>query len=259
MYFSAFSRKLRHFYDAPRGATTAIQVHPLMASRISLEESKSQNGNSQSIGDAQTSGMIKSAPGNQQVSGPQSFPRRNFLATLSATAVATVSATSLMPMRLQAAEKPEFFAQSQTRELSLRNIHTLEEIDVVYWEDGNYLDDAVLRLSHHLRDHRENETLLIDPQLLDTLWGVRMITDPTMRFNVISGYRTPKTNEMLRKRSNGVAKFSLHMVGKAVDISSNEIPISALRKAGLKLGIGGVGYYPKSRFVHLDTGPARSW
>ena len=216
-----------------------------------------------SITDALTATMSKTViaadpPAANQRPGTQSSARRNFLAKLSAT-TALAATASLPHMQLQAAAKPDFFTASKTRELSLLNIHTLEEIEIVYWEDGKYLDDAVLRLSHHLRDHRENETLMMDPNLLDTLWGVRMLTDPGMRFNVISGYRTPKTNEMLRKRSNGVAKFSLHMVGKAVDISSDEVPISKLKTAGLKLGIGGVGYYPKSRFVHLDTGPARSW
>ena len=110
-----------------------------------------------------------------------------------------------------------------------------------------------------MRDHRENETMLMDQPLMDILWQVQQAIDPDMQFDVISGYRTPKTNAMLRKRSNGVAKFSLHMVGRAVDISTHNAPLSKIRKAALELKAGGIGYYPGSRFVHLDTGPFRAW
>jgi len=186
-----------------------------MVIRNNFKKSISPDSNSQSIGDGRISGLLNAPAVENRESTPQSAARRNFLTRLSVTTAAAAAVATLPPMQLQAAEKNAFFADAKTRELSLLNIHTLEEIEIVYWEEGKYLDDAVLRLSHHLRDHRENETLMMDPNLLDTLWGVRMITDPKMRFNVISGYRTPKTNEMLRKRSNGVAKFSLKIAPHA--------------------------------------------
>lgn len=145
------------------------------------------------------------------------------------------------------------------RSLQLYNAHTGENVDTVYWEDGEYLDDQVLRISHLLRDHRENETMMIDPALMDILWAVKMLVNERMRYNVISGYRTPKTNEMLRKNSPRVAKFSLHMVGKAVDIRGTEGKLEDIQKAGLKLAAGGVGIYPGAGFVHLDSGDIRSW
>lgn len=182
--------------------------------------------------------------------------RRKLLGAVGSLAV--LSAT-LNPHNISSAYAGTTAKAEPQRALSLRNIHTLEEIEITYWENGNYLDDAILQLSHHMRDHRENETLLMDPALLDTLWQVRQNINPAMRFDIISGYRTPKTNAMLRKRSSKVAKFSYHMVGKAVDISTQQAPISALRDAGLEVGRGGVGYYPGSRFVHLDTGPVRAW
>ncbi len=153
----------------------------------------------------------------------------------------------------------EIFNEATSRSLSLRNIHTLEKLDVIYWRDGQYLQDALLRISHHMRDHRENETLIMDRSLMDILWAVGQLTDEKMRFDVISGYRTPKTNAMLRKSSKNVAKFSYHMVGQAVDISAHAVPIDDLRNAGMALKAGGVGFYPGSRFIHLDTGPFRAW
>lgn len=184
--------------------------------------------------------------------------RRSILKGLAMGSVAALSAT-INPTTIRPVYASSQAAPQPPRSLSLRNIHTLEELEVTYWENGKYIDDAVLQLSHHMRDHRENETLLMDPALLDTLWKVREKVDPAMRFDVISGYRTPKTNAMLRQRSSSVAKFSYHMVGKAVDISTHQAPISALRDAGLAVRRGGVGYYPKSRFIHLDSGPVRSW
>ena len=128
-----------------------------MASRINQKKIKSPDSNSQSIGDALTSGISKSVSAKNRISVPKSSARRKFLARLSAT-TAVAAATSLPQMQLHAAEKstlPAFFGESNQRELRLLNIHTLEEIEIVYWENGKYLDDAVLRLSHHLRESRK--------------------------------------------------------------------------------------------------------
>ena len=189
---------------------------------------------------------------------PSDPSRRTMLGRLALGSAVAVAA-NLNPIAMKSALAGNPLKPEPARSLSLRNVHTLEELDITYWENGEYIDDAVLQLSHLMRDHRENETLLMDPALLDTLWNVRQQIDPAMRFDVISGYRTPKTNAMLRQNSTNVAKFSYHMVGKAVDISTHQAPISALRDAGLAARRGGVGYYPRSRFVHLDTGPVRTW
>ena len=197
---------------------------------------------------------------------PDFHQRRQFLRTLSAATVAAgCFATGAISTATAASAKHgkkishDIFDGANSRALSLRNIHTLEKLDVTYWRDGHYLDDAILKISHHMRDHRENETLIMDSSLMDLLWAVTQLTDEKMRLDVISGYRTPKTNALLRKSSKNVAKFSYHMVGQAVDISAHQVPINDLRKAGMSLKAGGVGFYPGSRFVHLDTGPFRHW
>jgi len=205
---------------------------------------------------------------------PDLNKRREFLRTLSGATLAAAtplslgllgpaasvaSAASLDNVKTGKKIEHEIFNQATSRSLSLRNIHTLEKLDVIYWRDGQYLEDALLRISHHMRDHRENETLIMDRSLMDILWAVSQLTDDKIRFDVISGYRTPKTNAMLRKNSKNVAKFSYHMVGQAVDISAHSVAIDDLRKAGMALKAGGVGFYPGSRFIHLDTGPFRAW
>jgi len=202
-------------------------------------------------------GQLSDTSGMADSDNCTTLSRRSFLGRTLGSAAGLAVATSGAPGQLLASDVAK--KSQPERSLSLRNIHTLDEIEVTYWSDGKYIDDAVLRISHHMRDHRENETLLMDPNLLDFLWAVRQKVDPTMRFDVISGYRTPKTNAMLRKRSRNVAKFSYHMVGRAVDISTHQSSIAAVRDAGLAVKKGGVGYYPSSRFVHLDTGPLRHW
>jgi uncharacterized protein YcbK (DUF882 family) len=115
------------------------------------------------------------------------------------------------------------------------------------------------RINHILRDHRTGETRAMDPALMDLLSCVHRQLNCNAPFHIISGYRSPKTNTELRKRSSGVAKFSYHMLGQAIDIRLPECDTRKLRKVCLKLKKGGVGYYPRSDFVHLDTGTKRSW
>ena len=148
----------------------------------------------------------------------------------------------------------------QERSLSLLNTHTGERLkEVVYWEQGNYILDALENLNHVLRDHRTNEVHSIDPMTLDLMAAISRKVDAKRPFEIISGYRSPKTNQSLRNRSNGVAKNSYHMQGKAVDLRLPGVPLKAVRKAALDLRMGGVGYYPKSDFVHIDSGSVRSW
>lgn len=145
------------------------------------------------------------------------------------------------------------------RRLALSNLHTGEQIEVVYWRNGIYRPKALERIDWLLRDWRENATMPMDRNLLDLLFRLRVEVDAGDGYQVISGYRTPKTNAMLRARSSGVARRSLHMAGKAVDIRRPGVELAELRQAALAVARGGVGYYPESRFLHVDTGRVRFW
>ena len=149
---------------------------------------------------------------------------------------------------------------SAPRSLSLFNTHTGEKLQqVVYWEGGDYLPDALHSISHLLRDHRSGEVKEIDLATIDLLYALKRKFPVEQPFEIISGYRSPQTNQMLRSASSGVAKRSLHMQGKAIDLRLPGVPLKTLRQAALELKLGGVGFYPKSDFVHIDTGSVRSW
>lgn len=148
---------------------------------------------------------------------------------------------------------------SRPRSLSLYNIHTGESLVTEFYAEGRYVPDALKQANYLLRDFRTGDVEEIDPELLDVLATLHDTLDSREPFHVISGYRSPKTNAMLRKKSNGVAKKSLHMRGKAIDIYLPDRDLALLRSAAIKLKRGGVGYYPKTGFVHLDTGRVRSW
>jgi len=145
------------------------------------------------------------------------------------------------------------------RALSFFNTHTGEALSAVYWADGRYVEDAQQDLNHILRDWRTDEVATMDPRLLDMLYALRRAMDSEAPFHIISGYRSPKTNAKLRQHSNGVAKRSLHMRGMAVDIRLAGRELKHLVRAAKNLKAGGVGYYPKPDFIHIDTGRVRSW
>lgn len=145
------------------------------------------------------------------------------------------------------------------RALSMRNLHTGEKITRTYWADGEYLAEPLSDIDHLLRDHRTEDVHPIDPQLLDLLYRLQVKIGSHRPFEIISGYRSPKTNSLLRGSGSGVAKKSLHMQGKAIDIRLPGHDLARLRKAALSLRGGGVGYYPKSNFLHVDTGRVRHW
>jgi len=145
------------------------------------------------------------------------------------------------------------------RSLSFLHTHTGESLVVEYFEQGRYLPDALGEVNHFLRDFRTGDIHVIDPGVLDILHGLSDLTGSTRPFQVISGYRSPWTNAMLRERGGGVAAGSLHMQGKAIDIRLADVPLVKLRNAALSLQQGGVGYYPASDFVHVDTGRVRRW
>ena len=121
------------------------------------------------------------------------------------------------------------------------------------------MTEALDAINHFLRDFRTGDEMTMDPSLLDLLHTVYGRTGSSGHFEIISAYRSPKTNEMLRGRSNGVAKRSQHLLGKAIDVRLTDVPIDKIRKVAYELGVGGVGFYRKSDFVHLDTGRFRTW
>ena len=145
------------------------------------------------------------------------------------------------------------------RSLSLFNPHTKEKFEGIYWCDGDYVPNALNNINHLMRDIRTNDVKLIDTHLLDLIFSISTKLKPKTPFRVISGYRSPKTNTLLRKRGNGAAKKSYHIKGQAVDIRLPGYRTSVLRRAAYELKKGGVGYYPKRRFVHIDVGPIRYW
>ena len=174
--------------------------------------------------------------------------RRNFVAGVSTTFLA-------------ARISPALASLGDVRSLAFNNLHTGEKLSVAYWERGSYLPDAMAEVNHLLRDFRTGDVHPIAPQLLDLLAVMHGRLETSAPFSVISGYRSPVTNAMLRGENehSGVASKSLHMQGMAVDIRVADRSLANLRDAALNLKIGGVGYYPTSDFVHVDVGRVRRW
>ena len=146
------------------------------------------------------------------------------------------------------------------RALTLAHTHTGEHLDVAYAQGTAYFTPALQQLNHFLRDHYTQAVGLMDPALFDQLHRVHALLGTRIPYQIISGYRDPHTNERLRRqRGGGVAKHSLHMDGRAIDVRLPGVPLVELRDAALSLQAGGVGYYPAEQFVHLDTGRVRRW
>ncbi|HVM81427.1 MAG TPA: DUF882 domain-containing protein [Stellaceae bacterium] len=145
------------------------------------------------------------------------------------------------------------------RRLSFHNLHTGESLDAVYWAGGDYVPDALKRIDTVLRDFRTGDVHPIDRRLLDLLVRLRQKLGTGEPVQVISGYRSPRTNAMLHAHSEGVASHSLHMDGMAIDIRVPGRALRDVRAAALDLAGGGVGYYPASDFVHVDVGRVRRW
>lgn len=151
-------------------------------------------------------------------------------------------------------------APAPARRLALSHTHTGERIALVYAEAGSYLPQALGALNRFLRDHYSGEVGRIAPDLFDQLHRLQQLLGAREAFEIISGYRCAATNERLRTtRGGGVAKRSLHMDGRALDIRLPGVPLAELRDAAVALRAGGVGYYPAERFVHIDNGPLRRW
>ena len=152
-------------------------------------------------------------------------------------------------------------AEGDTRTISLHHIHTDEDITITFKRDGRYDDAALEKLNWFLRDWRKGEATKMDPHLIDLVWEVQREAGNKAPIWVVCGYRSPATNAMLRHRSAGVARFSQHMLGRAMDFYIPGVDLEHLREIGLRLARGGVGFYPTSGspFVHMDTGSVRMW
>ncbi len=142
---------------------------------------------------------------------------------------------------------------------SLHNMHTGDSYEGLYRVGNHYLPEAFEEINHALRDHRTGEVFPIDPRVIDIAATVHRLSGSRKEFQVLSGYRSPKSNRKLRRKSSGVAKQSLHMSGQAMDLKLPDVSNNRLRELAIKLRAGGVGYYPRSGFVHVDSGKFRTW
>jgi len=154
---------------------------------------------------------------------------------------------------------PPALDTTSPRTLHLLNVNTHEELTVTYWSDGTYHRDALDQLNHFCRDSQNNQQTEMDPLLFDILWDTMHIVGFHGTVEVLSAYRSPTTNAWLASMSRGVARDSQHMNGNAMDIRFPGVPVFKIRQAARSLQMGGVGFYPRSGFVHLDTGPVRYW
>jgi uncharacterized protein YcbK (DUF882 family) len=173
--------------------------------------------------------------------------RRGFLAGMAVAGLGLVRVPRL------------FAAMESPRSLSFRHLHTGENLTVEYYAGGKYLPGALHDVNHCLRDWRNDKVHPIDPELLDLLSDLHQASGSKLPFDVICGYRSPETNRMLASKSEKVSPRSLHLQGKAIDIRLSDVSLAHFRDTALKLRRGGVGYYPDSNFVHVDTGRVRAW
>jgi uncharacterized protein YcbK (DUF882 family) len=173
--------------------------------------------------------------------------RRMFLRSLG------VSTLALGGIGVASARSPD------ERSLSFVHTHTGESLSVVYFQEGTYHAPSLERINLLLRDFRTEEVHPIDPRTLDILFDLQTLADRDSPFEVISGYRSPQTNAALRGRSSGVAEHSLHMQGRAIDVRLGGFSTRRLHELARQMGRGGVGFYPQSDFVHLDSGSVRFW
>lgn len=187
---------------------------------------------------------------NGQARQRVTISRRTFLRRVGVAATATL----LLP-------STETFAKAltQERKLTLINTNTHEDLTVVCSPQQHYDRKLLKSVNHLMRDHRTDESRSMDPALLDLLYAVTVLTKSSGEYRIISAYRAPETNHMLRKMGQRVAEHSLHIHGKAVDFRTEDVSIRTVQKAAVALERGGVGYYASANFIHLDTGDVRTW
>jgi uncharacterized protein YcbK (DUF882 family) len=178
------------------------------------------------------------------------WSRRRLLQAGALVAGASVAGALARPARAQ---------DSAVKRIVLKNLHTPESLDLEFFRDGAYVPDAMAAIQVLLRDYRNGEQHPIDPPLLDYLHDLAVNLGVEPVFGVISGYRSPQTNEQLRGHGSGVARHSLHLEGRAIDVRLSRVDCADLANSALGFRRGGVGYYRSSDFVHLDTGAFRTW
>jgi uncharacterized protein YcbK (DUF882 family) len=173
------------------------------------------------------------------------FTRRRFLQTAACGALSCAASPVL--------------AGIDRRSVSFVHTHTGEQLNAVYFRNGAYDQTTLLRVAYTLRDFRNGDVHMIDPMLLDALFELQVRADHDKPYQIISAYRSPKTNAELRKQSHGVAEHSMHIEGRAIDIRVAGVATKKLRDHALAMARGGVGYYPDENFLHVDTGRIRTW
>lgn len=191
---------------------------------------------------------------SESVSDEKTLNRRTFLG-IGAAALGGV----LIPGAATAGTFKGGVVEKGARRLAFRNTHTGESFSGVYRVGNKYLPDAFEQINLVMRDFRTDQVYPMDARVIDILYTIQRMTGRQTPFEIISGYRSPKTNNMLRTKSRGVAKKSFHMQGRAIDFRMEDFSTRRLRDIAKSLRAGGVGYYSRSNFVHIDSGDVRSW
>lgn len=183
--------------------------------------------------------------------GTPRFSRRGIISAFAATAVTAAPAHAGVFSFLK--------GSGNVRRIKMYSGRTGESIDMIYWVDGRYVKPALKEINHFMRDWRENKSIKIDTRTIDIMAAAHKLMDVDEPYLLLSGYRTPRTNAMLRQGSSRVAKKSLHMQGQAADLRLKSRNVSQMAKAAQACSAGGVGRYYRSNFVHMDCGPIRTW
>src|ERR1051325_6589047 len=186
---------------------------------------------------------------------PRRVARQALRHSLRAVACASLAALGLI---VSTSGLQNVIANGDTRSITFQHTHRDDQIAITFKRNGRYDDEALKKLNYFLRDWRNDDVTRMDPQLFDILWEVTREVGTEEPIRIVSSYRSPATNAMLRRRSRGVAQFSQHMLGKAIDFNINGVPVEKLREIAMRMQRGGVGFYPGS-FVHVDVGSVRHW
>lgn len=182
---------------------------------------------------------------------PTGITRRGLLGAFAATAITAAPTFSNAAGFLRGA--------GDIRRLRMQNGRTGERIDTIYWIEGDYIAEALREISVHMRDWRTGDAIQIDSRNIDIMAAAHRLLDTTQPYQLLSGYRSPQTNAMLRSQSSGVARNSLHMKGQAADLRVSGRSVGQISRAAISCKAGGVGRYSGSNFVHMDCGQVRSW
>lgn len=184
------------------------------------------------------------------------FTRRDFLKY---TSLAVVGC-SIIPVELVARTGiASLFESREHKSLKLYNLNTNEKLNITYYENGRYIADALLEINNIMADRRSGETIKMDSELIELLYKVQTISETSEPINIISAYRSPTTNSKMYSQEKGVVQNSYHTRGMAIDLNIQNRSLKDIKKIAKNLRMGGIGYYPRSNFIHLDVGPIRSW